>query len=77
MAETVRVSGIEVAIEGSKVFFEDRLLGTIGREERLGQMFWRAYDPTTGEVYKRFFTARHEAIRLLLINADLLDGLGF
>jgi len=73
-----RVSGIEVTLRPDNTVWHDgTCLGSVGREQRLGQWFWRSYAPDSGIAYKRFFTARHEAIMLLLINADLLDGLGF
>ena len=76
--ENVIVNGLEIEIaDGSEVRFEGELLGVIGREQRFEQWFWRAFDRETGVPYKRFFSARHEAIRLLLIHADLMDGLGF
>lgn len=71
------MSGLEVSIEGQSVYFDGRLIGTLAREQRFEQWFWRAFHPETGEPFKRFFTTRPEAIQLLLINADALDGLGF
>ncbi len=78
MDQTIRISGMEVTVSPSgHVSHEGKVLGRVGREERLGQWFWRAYDAAGGEPYKRFLTSRPEAIQLLLINADLVDGIGF
>ena len=78
MDEEFRVSGIEVRITpAGEVWHGDRLLGRVMREERFGQWFWRAYDPSTGEPVKRFLTARPEAVQLLLLRSDLIDGIGF
>ncbi|AIE85116.1 hypothetical protein [Fimbriimonas ginsengisoli] len=78
MDETFRISGIEVRLTPTgEVWFQDRLLGRVGREERFGQWFWRAYDAETGEAVKRFLTSRPEAIQLLLLRSDLIDGIGF
>jgi len=35
------------------------------------------YDAETGEPVKRFLTARPEAIQLLLIRAELIEGIGY
>lgn len=76
--ETFRVSGLVVSVDDQgRVFHQSELIGTVGRERRFEQWFWRAYIAETGVAHKRFFTARSEAIQLLLINADALDGLGF
>jgi hypothetical protein len=76
--ETFRVSGIEVRLTPvGEVWYGERLLGRVAREQRLGQWFWRAYDAETGEPLKRFLTARPEAIQLLLLRSDLIEGIGF
>ncbi|HSI71637.1 MAG TPA: hypothetical protein VK934_00550 [Fimbriimonas sp.] len=76
--ETLRISGIEVTVDAKGgVFLRDEQLGHVGREERLGQFFWRAYPGNSEEPLKRFLTTRPEAIQLLLINADIIDGIGF
>lgn len=78
MDEIFRVSGIEVRVtpEG-EVWHEGRLLGRVAREQRFDQWFWRAYEAETGEALKRFLTARPEAIQLLLLRSDLIEGIGF
>jgi len=77
MDEVLRVSGIEVSISpGGVVRHEGKDLGKVVREQRFDQWFWRAYDPTSGEPLKRFLTSRPEAIQLLLLNADLIEGIG-
>jgi hypothetical protein len=76
--DIVRISGIEVEVDPKgNVFFEGRQLGRVSRQERVGQFFWRAYQGDSEEPLKRFLTTRPEAIQLLLINADLVDGIGF
>ncbi|MEZ0327914.1 MAG: hypothetical protein ACAH95_18620 [Fimbriimonas sp.] len=76
--DTVRISGLEVTVDARGVVtFEGRVLGRVAREERVGQFFWRAYEGTSQEPLKRFLTTRPEAMQLLLINADLIDGIGF
>lgn len=76
--ELFRVSGIEVRVlANGEVWFEDRRLGSVGREKRFDQWFWRAYDGETGEPLKRFLTTRPEAIQLLLLRSDLIEGIGF
>jgi hypothetical protein len=78
MDEIFRASGIEVRVtpEG-EIVHEGVVLGRVGREQRFGQWFWRAYDSETGEPLKRFLTSRPEAIQLLLLRADLIEGIGF
>jgi hypothetical protein len=74
----MRVSGIEVEVDSEGlVRHRGVLLGRVDRERRFEQWFWRAFSPEDDSAYKRFFTSRPEAIQLLLIHADLLDGLGF
>jgi hypothetical protein len=76
--ETIRISGIEVKVDPKgNVWLKDELLGSLSREERLGQFFWRATPASGKEPLKRFLTTRPEAIQLLLINADVIDGIGF
>jgi hypothetical protein len=76
--ESFRVSGLEVELDDAgRVFHQGKQIGRVGRERRFEQWFWRAYDPENSEAYKRFFTTRPEAVQLLLIHADALDGLGF
>ncbi len=76
--DTVRISGLEVEVDSRGVVtFEGRVLGRVTREERVGQFFWRAFEGQSQEPLKRFLTTRPEAVQLLLINADLLDGIGF
>jgi len=77
MNEEFRVSGIEIRLtpEG-KVWAGDLYLGRVFREARAGQFFWRAFDPEE-EPIKRFLTARHEAIQVLILRADLVEGIGF
>ena len=76
--DIVRISGLEVEIDAKgQVFFEGQLLGRVARQERVGQHFWRAYEAGSEEPLKRFLTTRPEAVQLLLINADLVDGIGF
>lgn len=78
MEELFRVSGLEVQVlPNGDVLHEGVRLGRVGREQRFDQWFWRAYSAETGEPLKRFLTSRPEAIKLLLLNADLLDGIGF
>jgi len=78
MEEIVRISGIEVLVTADgKVIHEGRTLGRVAREQRFDQWFWRAYEAETGEPLKRFLTSRPEAIQLLLLNADLIEGIGF
>jgi hypothetical protein len=76
--ESFRISGIEVSVDAKgQVFLAEELLGRVAREERLGQNFWRAYPSGADGPLKRFLTTRPEAIQLLLINADVIDGIGF
>ena len=75
--ESFRVSGIEVTIHpNGEVFNDANLLGSVKREQRMGQWFWRPF-PVDGQPCKRFLTARHEAIQVLLLRADLVGGIGF
>jgi hypothetical protein len=75
--EQFRISGIEVSLTGNgEVWAEGRILGRVSRENRFDQWFWRAFDGDGTEV-KRFFTSRPEAIQLLLLRADLIEGIGF
>jgi hypothetical protein len=76
--ELFRVSGIEVRLTpAGEVWSRGQLLGRVAREERAGQYFWRAWDPGAEEPVKRFLTARHEAIQVLLLRADLIGGIGY
>jgi hypothetical protein len=76
--ETIRISGLEVTVDPKgDIYMGAQHLGRVGREERLGQTFWRAWPPASSEPLKRFLTTRPEAVQLLLIHADLLDGIGF
>jgi hypothetical protein len=78
MDETFRVSGIEIRVTPSgEVWHLDRFLGRVAREQRLGEWFWRAFDPDTGEPVKRFMSARAQAIQLLLLRSDLIEGIGY
>lgn len=78
MDESFRVSGIEIRItKAGEVWHGERLLGRVDKERRFDQWFWRAYDPETGEALKRFFSSRPEAVQLLLIRSDLIEGIGF
>jgi hypothetical protein len=73
-----RISGIEVGLAADgKVWHGDLLLGRVAREQRFDQWFWRAYDADPTIEIKRFFTSRPEAIQLLLLRADLIEGIGF
>ena len=75
--EQFRISGIEVSLTAAgEVWAEGRILGRVARENRFSQWFWRAFDVEGAEV-KRFFTSRPEAIQLLLLRADLIEGIGF
>ncbi len=78
MDEVFRVSGIEVRVtsEGD-VWHLVRALGRVAREQRFEQWFWRAYDPGSDEPVKRFLTTRPEAIQLLILRADLIEGIGY
>jgi hypothetical protein len=76
--EIFRVSGIEVRLTPKgEVWHGDKLLGRVEREARAGLAFWRAYDAGATEPVKRFHTARHEAIMLLLLRTDMIEGIGF
>ncbi len=76
--DIVRISGIEVQVDSrGQVVYDGSVLGRVLREERVGQFFWRAYQGSADEPLKRFLTTRPEAVQLLLINADLIDGIGF
>jgi len=76
--EKFRISGIEIGLTASgEVWCIDRLLGRVARENRFDQWFWRAYDADPTVEIKRFFTSRPEAIQLLLLRADLIEGIGF
>lgn len=78
MDEVFRVSGIEVRVtEAGEVWFGAERLGRVGRELRFDQWFWRAYEAETGEALRRFHTTRLEAIQLLLIRAELIEGIGY
>ena len=78
MDEVFRVSGIEVRVTATgEVWHGNSHLGSIGREERFGQWFWRAFDSESGEPLKRFLTTRPEAVQLLLLRADLIEGIGY
>lgn len=75
--ERIRVNGIEVEVgRQGDVYLDGGHLGSVVREQRLGQWFWRAREPG-GEALKRFLTSRPEAILLLLLHADVVDGIGF
>jgi len=75
--ESFRIVGIEVKLTASgEVWCEELRIGRVVRENRFDQWFWRAYDAEMVEV-KRFFTSRPEAIQLLLLRADLIEGIGF
>ena len=76
--EVFRISGIEIGLtETGKVWADDREIGSVARERRFDQWFWRAYDVDPIVEIKRFFTSRPEAIQLLLLRADLIEGIGF
>jgi hypothetical protein len=76
-SESFRISGIEVNLTTSgEVWVEGTCLGKVSRENRFDQWFWRAVDGE-GRDIKRFFTSRPEAIQLLLLRADLIEGIGF
>jgi hypothetical protein len=77
-SEGFRISGIEVGLtEGGQVWCQGQHLGRVAREQRFDQWFWRAYDLDPTVEIKRFFTSRPEAIQLLLLRADLIEGIGF
>ncbi len=74
--EVIRVSGIEVTIQpNGDVLSGVQHLGSVKREQRMGEWFWRPF-PADGEPCKRFLTARHEAIQVLLLRSDLVGGIG-
>lgn len=76
-AESFRISGIEVNLTADgEVWVGGAFLGRVSRENRFDQWFWRAVDKDRMEI-KRFFTSRPEAIQLLLLRADLIEGIGF
>lgn len=76
--EEFRISGISVQLTANgEVWCEGRNVGRVVRENRFDQWFWRAYDPGADVQIKRFFTSRPEAIQLLLLRADLIEGIGF
>jgi len=76
--EEFRISGIEVRLTArGEVWCEGRLIGRVAREQRFDQWFWRAFDADPKVEIKRFFTSRPEAIQLLLLRADLIEGIGF
>lgn len=76
-SEILRISGIEVGLTvDGEVWVEGAFLGRVSRENRFDQWFWRAVDSERNEI-KRFFTSRPEAIQLLLLRADLIEGIGF
>jgi len=76
-SESFRISGIAVNLTaGGEVWVEGVLVGQVSREKRFDQWFWRAVDGEQNEI-KRFFTSRPEAIQLLLLRADLIEGIGF
>lgn len=78
MDETFRVSGIEVRLTPTgDIWHEGTHLGRVTREKRFEQWFWRAYYGESPEPLKRFLTARHEAVQLLLLRWELVDGIGF
>lgn len=75
--EDFRISGIGVTLSADgQVHVGTRPIGRVYRERRFDQWFWRAEDDSGSEV-KRFFTSRPEAIQLLLLRADLIEGIGF
>jgi len=76
--EEFRIGGIEIGLTADgQVWHLDRRLGRVEREQRFDQWFWRAYDGEPEALIKRFFTSRPEAIQLLLLRADLIEGIGF
>ena len=76
--EQFRISGIEIELTGNgEVWAGGVLIGRVSREQRFDQWFWRAHDSDSEIEIKRFFTSRPEAIQLLLLRAELIDGLGF
>jgi len=78
ISETFRISGIEVGLtRNGEVWCEGTLVGRVSREQRFDQWFWRALDPDPSIEIKRFFTSRPEAIQLLLLRAELIEGIGF
>ncbi len=78
MDEVFRVSGIEVRVTPTgEVFHSGGPLGRVVREQRFEQWFWRAYDAGSSEPVKRFMTTRPEAIQLLLLRSDLIEGIGY
>jgi len=76
--EHFRISGIEIGLTANgEVWSGGNMLGRVAREQRFDQWFWRAYDADPTLEIKRFFTSRPEAIQLLLLRADLIEGIGF
>ena len=75
--EEIRIIGIVVNLTATgEVWCDGIFLGQVSREQRFDQWFWRAVDAEKNQV-KRFFTSRPEAIQLLLLRADLIEGIGF
>lgn len=76
--EQFRIAGIEIGLTADgQVWTGERMLGRVARERRFDQWYWRCQDPNPEVEIKRFFSSRPEAIQLLLLRADLIDGIGF